>query len=70
MSAMKDQDGKVKESQDRCHDPVKQFNEDMILNKESELNLISAKDARETNLMATREEGKSARTCGTYYQSC
>jgi hypothetical protein len=57
MSALKDQDRKEKEGQDRGHDPVKQFHEDRIFNKESELNITAAIDAEEAKLMAAREEG-------------
>jgi hypothetical protein len=56
MSALKDQDSKEKEGQDRGRDPVKQFHEDRICNKESELNIIAPKDVDEAKLMAAREE--------------
>jgi hypothetical protein len=46
MSAMMDQDIKEKEGQDRGHDLVKQFYEEKVFHKESE-----------PNLMAAREEG-------------
>jgi hypothetical protein len=39
------------------HDPVKQFHEDRIFKKELEPNIIAAKDAEESKLMAAREEG-------------
>jgi hypothetical protein len=57
MSALKDQDSKEKEGQDRGRDPVKQFHEDRIFNKESELNIIAPVDAEEVKLMVAREEG-------------
>jgi hypothetical protein len=57
MNALKDQDSKEKEGQDRGRDPVKQFHEGRIFNKESELNIIAPIDAEEANLMAAREEG-------------
>jgi hypothetical protein len=56
MSALEDQDSKEREGQDRGRDPVEQFHEDRIFNKESELNIIAPIDAEEAKLMATREE--------------
>jgi hypothetical protein len=57
MSAMKDHDSEEKEGQDRGHNPVQQFHEDRIFNKESERKIIAAKAAEEEKLMAVREEG-------------
>jgi outer membrane protein assembly factor BamE (lipoprotein component of BamABCDE complex) len=56
MSAMKDQDDKEKEGQDRGHDLVKQVNVNRIFNKESKMSIMAAKDALEANLIAAREE--------------
>jgi hypothetical protein len=57
MSALKDQDSKEKEGQDRGRDTVNQFHEDRIF-KELELNIIAQIDAEEAKLMAAREEGR------------
>jgi hypothetical protein len=57
MSALKDQDSIEKEGQDRGRDPVRQFHEDRIFNKESELNIIAPIDAEQAKVMAAREEG-------------
>jgi hypothetical protein len=53
---MKDQDSREKEAQERSHDLVEQFYEDRIFNKDSEPNIIVAKDAEEAKLMAARDD--------------